>query len=69
MAKRKINIKVKSYQWQIQENRFNELKERKNEQILPINSLDKNSKSLNADENKWILQLVIWEKWLNGESV
>ena len=50
----------------IQEDRFNELKERKSEQILPINSLDKNSKSLNADEkqvNSAISNLGKMVKW------
>jgi hypothetical protein len=53
MAKKKNKYKSKKIiPMTIQEDRFNELKERKSEQILPINSLDKNSKSLNADEKQ-----------------
>ena len=53
MAKKKNKYKSKKIiPMTIQEDRFNELKERKSEQILPINPLDKNSKSLNADEKR-----------------
>lgn len=53
MAKKKNKYKSKKIiPMTIQEDRFNELKERENEQILPINSSDKNSKSLKADEKR-----------------
>lgn len=67
MAKKKNKYKSKKIiPMTIQEDRFNELKERKSEQILPINSLDKNSKSLNADEkqvNSAISNLGKMVKW------
>lgn len=53
MAKKKNKYKSKKIiPITIQEDRFNELKERESEQILPINSSDKNSKSLKADEKR-----------------
>lgn len=53
MAKKKNKYKSKKIiPMTIQEDRFNELKERESEQILPINSSDKNSKSLKADEKR-----------------
>ena len=53
MAKKKNKYKSKKIiPMTIQEDRFNELKERESEQILPIKSSDKNSKSLKADEKR-----------------
>ena len=53
MAKKKNKYKSKKIiPITIQEDRFNELKERESEQILPINSSDKNSKSLKTDEKR-----------------
>ena len=53
MTKKKNKYKSKKIiPMTIREDRFNELKERESEQILPINSSDKNSKSLKADEKR-----------------
>ena len=53
MAKKKNKYKSKKIiPMTIQEDRFNELKERESEQILPINSSDKNSNSLKTDEER-----------------
>lgn len=53
MAKKKNKYKSKKIiPMTIQEDRFNELKERESAQILPINSSDKNSNSLKADEKR-----------------
>lgn len=67
MAKKKSEYKGKKIiPMTIQEDRFNEIKERKNEQILSINSSDQNSNSLKTDEKRVsfaISNLVKMIKW------